>query len=321
MPPCGGCRPAKLEGADTGGLCYCRTRPPEEPGGSARKASMPPAKRGTPAPRADARDRALEPALREALTRGGFELHYQPKVLRRGIAFVGFEALLRWRHPERGLLPPGQFVPLAERLGLGAALGRWVIEEACRQMAAWEREGAGQVRVSVNLSASQLRDPKFPAELAAILARHGLGPERLELEVTEAMLMALPRSADGIAALKALRAAGATLAIDDFGSGWTSLEQLKQLPVARLKLDRRFVQRVDRERRDAELCAGVTALAHKLGIGVVAEGVESARQAEVLAEGECDQFQGFLFGRPQPGAEAGALARAALTPRTPPPSS
>lgn len=282
---------------------------------------MPPAKRATPVPRADARDHALEPALREALAHGGFELHYQPKVLRRGIAFAGFEALLRWRHPERGLLPPGQFVPQAERLGLGAALGRWVIEEACRQMAAWEREGAGQVRVSVNLSASQLRDPALPAQIAESLARHGLGPERLELELTEAMLMEPRRPGEVLARLRALRSAGATLAIDDFGSGWTSMEQLKQLPVATLKLDRHFVQRVDRERRDAELCAGVIALAHKLGIGVVAEGVESERQAAVLAEGECDQFQGFLFGRPQPGAEAGALARAALTPRTPPPSS
>jgi EAL domain-containing protein (putative c-di-GMP-specific phosphodiesterase class I) len=175
------------------------------------------------------------------------------------------------------------------------------------------------VSVSVNLSPGQLRDPALPERLRQLLRDHGLGPGRLELEVTEAMLMDAPDEA--IARLRALRDAGARLSIDDFGTGWSSMAQFRHLPVHQLKLDRVFVQHVDRDRRDASLCAGVIALAHRLGFGVVAEGVENEAQAKRLAGFDCDLFQGFLYSRPLSGERAGDYLRGArITPRTPSPS-
>jgi EAL domain-containing protein (putative c-di-GMP-specific phosphodiesterase class I) len=257
--------------------------------------------------------------LRAAVSAGQFELHYQPKVRCPDGEFEGFEALVRWRHPTRGLVPPGQFIPRLGELGLAPLLGRWVMAEACRQMAAWEAAGLGAVSVSVNLSPGQLRDPALPDRLRQLLRDHRLGPGRLELEVTEAMLMDDPD--DAIARLRALRDAGARLSIDDFGTGWSSMAHFRHLPVHQLKLDRVFVQHVDRDRRDASLCAGVIALAHQLGFGVVAEGVENAAQAKRLAGFDCDLFQGFLYSRPLSEERAGDYLRGArITPRTPSPS-
>lgn len=262
----------------------------------------------SPTPR---RDDVLAPELRAAVAAGDFELHYQPKVRCSDGAFEGFEALLRWRHAARGLLPPGRFMPLLAELGLAPVLGRWVMAEACRQMAEWEAAGHGAVCVSVNLSPGQLADASLADEVRRLLRDHGLGPGRLELEVTEAMLMDDP--AEAIARLRALRDAGARLSIDDFGTGWSSMAHFRHLPVSQLKLDRVFVQHVDRDRRDASLCAGVIALAHQLGIGVVAEGVENDAQAQRLASFDCDVFQGFLFSRPLAGERADEYLRARAT--------
>lgn len=264
-------------------------------------------------------DDTLDRELRTAISAGDFELHYQPKVRCPDGGFAGFEALVRWRHPTRGLVPPGQFIPRLGELGLAPLLGRWVMAEACRQMAAWEAAGFGAVSVSVNLSPGQLGDPALPERLRQLLREHGLGRGRLELEVTEAMLMDEPDEA--IARLRALRDAGARLSIDDFGTGWSSMAHFRHLPVHQLKLDRVFVQHVDRDRRDASLCAGVIALAHRLGFGVVAEGVENEAQAKRLAGFDCDLFQGFLYSRPLSGERAGDYLRGArITPRTPSPS-
>jgi EAL domain-containing protein (putative c-di-GMP-specific phosphodiesterase class I) len=264
-------------------------------------------------------DDPLAQELRAAVSAGDFELHYQPKVRCADGAFQGFEALVRWRHPTRGLVPPGQFIPRLGDLGLALWLGRWVMAEACRQMAAWEAAGHGAVSVSVNLSPGQLRDPTLPDDVRSLLREHGLGAGRLELEVTEAMLVDDPD--DAIARLRSLRDAGARLSIDDFGTGWSSMAYFRHLPVQQLKLDRVFVQHVDRNRRDARLCDGVIALAHRLGFGVVAEGVENEAQAKRLAGFDCDLFQGFLYSRPLDEERAGDYLRSVgLTPRTPSPS-
>ena len=264
-------------------------------------------------------DDVLSQELRAAVSAGGFELHYQPKVRCSDAGFEGFEALIRWRHPTRGLVPPGQFLPRLGQLGLAPVLDRWVMGEACRQMAEWEAAGFGAVPVSVNLSPGPLRDPALADDVRQRLRDHGLGAGRLELEVTEAMLMDEPDAA--IAQLRSLRDAGARLSIDDFGTGWSSMAYFRHLPVSQLKLDRVFVQHVERNRRDASLCAGVIALAHQLGFGVVAEGVENEAQAKRLAGFDCDLFQGFLYSRPLDEERAGDYLRGArITPRTPSPS-
>lgn len=243
----------------------------------------------------------MELDLRAALADGQFELHYQPKVHASDGTVAGFEALLRWHRPGHGMVPPMHFIPLAEQLGLLVQIGPWVIEEACRQMAAWRAQGLGRRSVAVNLSLSQLRSRSLIDGVRASLARHGIGPGELEMEVTESMMMDEPEQA--IAILRDLSAQGVVLSIDDFGTGYSSMAYLKRLPVGTLKLDRHFVTDVATDPRDADLCAGVIALAHKLGLKVVAEGVETEAQRQALLARECDLFQGYLFSRPLPAAQ------------------
>lgn len=245
----------------------------------------------------------MELDLRAALADGQFELHYQPKVHASDGTVAGFEALLRWHRPGHGMVPPMHFIPLAEQLGLLVQIGPWVIEEACRQMAAWREQGLGRRSVAVNLSLSQLRSRSLIDGVRASLARHGIGPGELEMEVTESMMMDEPEQA--IAILRDLSAQGVVLSIDDFGTGYSSMAYLKRLPVGTLKLDRHFVTDVATDPRDADLCAGVIALAHKLGLKVVAEGVETEAQRQALLARECDLFQGYLFSRPLPAAQVG----------------
>jgi EAL domain-containing protein (putative c-di-GMP-specific phosphodiesterase class I) len=256
----------------------------------------------------------LERDLRAAVAANGFELHYQPKIRRDDGGVAGFEALLRWRRDGKGLASPAQFVPLAEQLGLLVPIGSWAIHEACRQMAQWREEGLGQVPVAVNLSTSQLAHPELAAHVARCLATFGIPDDLLELEVTESMMMSDPEQA--IATLESLGRLGVRLAIDDFGTGYSSMAYLKRLPVDTLKLDRIFVTNVDTDATDADLCAGVIALAHKLGLDVVAEGVETEPQRDALAERECDFYQGYLYGRPEGAAQAARFLRAAQAPGT-----
>jgi diguanylate cyclase (GGDEF)-like protein/PAS domain S-box-containing protein len=243
----------------------------------------------------------LEHALRGALAARQFELHYQPKLHAADHTVAGLEALLRWRRPGHGLVSPADFIPLAEQLGLLVQIGPWVIEEACRQMAQWREQGLGRVGVAVNLSPSQLKSHSLLDSVCDSVTRHGIEAGQLELEVTESMMMDEPEVA--IAILEELHREGVHLSIDDFGTGYSSMAYLKRLPVDTLKLDRHFVTGIATDTRDADLCAGVIALAHKLGLKIVAEGVETEAQASALLERECDMFQGYLFSRPLPAAE------------------
>ncbi|MBS3936402.1 MAG: EAL domain-containing protein [Sulfuritalea sp.] len=243
----------------------------------------------------------LERELRGALRQGEFELHYQPKVMAGSGRVCGVEALLRWRHPELGLVPPLKFVPLAEEVGLIEAIGAWVLEEACRQLAAWRAAGIDGLHMAVNLSARQLRSAELVTTVRDLIARHGLGEGDLELEITESVAMAEPEIAIG--RLQALRALGVRLAIDDFGTGYSSLAYLKRLPIQTLKLDRAFVRDIEFDPNDAAISTATLALAHNLGLQVVAEGVENAAQRDFLIHHGCDMLQGYLYGRPAPGAD------------------
>lgn len=249
----------------------------------------------------------LERDLREALGAGQFELHYQPQIATADDRVCGVEALLRWRHPERGPVSPMVFIPVAEETGIIESLGLWVLDEACRQLAAWRLEGIGGLRMAVNLSAQQLRSPDLIGEVRATLRRHGLGRGDLELEVTESTAMEDPERAIG--QLKALRDLGVDLAIDDFGTGYSSLAYLKLLPIQTLKLDRAFVSDIESDENDAAISAATLALAHSLGLKVVAEGIETAGQSDFLRRHGCDVLQGYLYGRPETAAALAARWR------------
>ncbi|HEX8980010.1 MAG TPA: PAS domain S-box protein [Parasulfuritortus sp.] len=243
----------------------------------------------------------LEHDLRLALSENSLLLHYQPQVEASTGRFCGVEALVRWPHPEQGMVSPASFIPVAEESGLIMPLGEWVLNEACRQMAEWKAGGIPVPHVAINISAQQLGSPNLVGQIDAALAKHGLNPGELKLEITETTAMADPEHA--IALLQALRDLGVTLAIDDFGTGYSSLAYLKRLPIQVLKLDMSFVKDIETDEDDAAICAATIALAHTLGIKVVAEGVETEAQRYFLATvHKCDMLQGYLFSRPLPAA-------------------
>lgn len=239
--------------------------------------------------------RSMEAALRVAVAEEEFELYFQPQVsLRDGGRLTGFEALIRWPHAERGLIPPSSFLPLAERLGLMRRIGTWVIQAACRSAACWP---AG-LTVAVNVAPSQFEEGGLPEVISQALAATGLAPERLEVEVTESVLLASGDSALG--QLLALRDMGVRIAMDDFGTGYSSLTQLRVFPFDRLKIDRSFVKDLPEAGGAAAIVRAVTGLGHSLGIPVTAEGVETRVQLDELIREGCDAAQGFYFGRPVP---------------------
>jgi EAL domain-containing protein (putative c-di-GMP-specific phosphodiesterase class I) len=252
---------------------------------------------------------SLERDLRAAQDNGEFELYYQPKIDARSGHVAGAEALLRWHRGEQGIVSPAMFIPLAEQLGLIVRIGDWVINEACRQLHTWQALGLPDMKLAVNLSMAQLNDAELATRVAGEIQRYDIRAEQLELEITESMMMSDPEQA--IANLQALRALGVTLSIDDFGTGYSSMAYLKRLPVSALKLDRSFIQNIDQDIADADLCAGVIALAHMLGLQVVAEGVETVAQRDALLARDCDFFQGYLFARPLPVAEVTAYLQQA----------
>ncbi len=254
---------------------------------------------------------ALEVGLRGVIERNELFLHYQPQQDVASGRIVAFEALLRWRHPERGLIPPLDFIPIAEDTGLIEPIGSWVLDAALQQVAQWRRDGHAALRVAVNLSAQQLRLDSFAERVAQALTRHGLPGSALELEITESVAMRDPERTAAL--LRQLRHIGVALAIDDFGTGHSSLAYLKQLPLSCLKLDRSFVMDIERDANDAAICTATIQMAHSLGLGVVAEGVETAMQLEFLRRLGCDTVQGYHLSRPLPAADCGAfLARHAL---------
>jgi diguanylate cyclase (GGDEF)-like protein/PAS domain S-box-containing protein len=262
----------------------------------------------TPAMNAAASERlGLENDLHQALRNHQLHLVYQPQVCARDGQCVGVEALARWRHPLLGDVSPLKFIPVAEESGLIEALGSWVMEEACRQLSAWQAEGVAGIRMAVNLSAQQLRSPGLVQSVDALLKRHGLKGSDLELEITESVAMENPERAIG--QLQALRDLGVQLAIDDFGTGYSSLAYLKRLPIQVLKLDRTFVRDIETDPSDAEISAATLALAHNLGLKVIAEGVETEAQRDYLIQHQCDFMQGFLFSEPLPAGDALAFIR------------
>lgn len=258
---------------------------------------------------ARARERVLlESELRQAIQTGQLCLHYQPKVDVRSGRIVGAEALVRWAHPQRGLIPPGHFIPLAEESGLIAPLTDWVLHAACDSLRRWADAGLPELPLSVNLPASSLADARLLDQLEALMQRYGLRPSNLTLELTETMLMRDIASAIGV--LERLRDQGYGLALDDFGTGYSSLNYLKRLPVSELKIDRAFVIDVARGGRDGALAAAVITLGKELGLQVVAEGVETEEQSEFLRGRGCVLQQGYLHSRPVAQGEFEAMLRA-----------
>ena len=236
----------------------------------------------------------LENELRRALERGELRVHYQPIVDVQSGRVQGVEALVRWEHRERGLVPPSEFIPLAEETGLVVPLGRWVLDEACRALSVLPEP----LSLSVNLSGRQLLQPDFGHELSEMLARCGLAPSRLKLELTESMLIG--NGAAALAALNSLRATGVRLCIDDFGTGYSSLSYLHELPIDSLKIDRSFIAAMAEDERKTKIVQTILLLGKGLGIEVVAEGVENAQQVDALKRLGCERAQGYFYARPVP---------------------
>ena len=239
-------------------------------------------------------------ALREALDHGGLELHYQPKVQLSDGSVVGLEALVRWRHPERGLVPPDEFVPLAERTGLVHKLTAWVLRAALEQVALWWQQGI-EVPVAVNVSMRDLQDTDLAGLVVAELDAHGLPPEALVLEVTESVLVQDPGRAVGM--LRELAELGVSSSLDDFGTGYSSLSYLRRLPIDTMKLDRSYVNGLGCDDQETSIVRSLVQLAESLDLDVVAEGVETDVQLEHLRRLGCRSVQGFLLARPMPSAQ------------------
>jgi diguanylate cyclase (GGDEF)-like protein/PAS domain S-box-containing protein len=245
---------------------------------------------------------SFESQLRNVLKSGELVLHYQPQVVPAG-RLVGLEALVRWNHPTLGLLMPGKFISLAEETGFILSIGEWVLDEACRQNKAWQTAGYPPVRVAVNVSALQFAQPNFSDAVAAALDRHHLDPQWLELEITESLLMKHTR--ETAAKLEVIRDKGVAVSLDDFGTGYSSLAYLQQLPIDTLKIDRSFVRQIEAATPNSGSLAVIRAIAslgNSLGMHVVAEGVETEHQRELLCQAGCDGLQGYLFGKPGPAA-------------------
>jgi len=242
--------------------------------------------------------------LREAAGRGELQLHYQPQLDARSRRITGFEALLRWTHPDLGPVPPGRFIPIAESLGLMPELGLWVLDEACRQIRAWRDQGRDGFTVAINFSAHQLQRPDIVQRVKAAIDKHGVPGRMLEIELTESSLM---ENVERIQArLAELNALGVSLSLDDFGTGYSSLAYLKQFSLDKLKIDRSFVTDLPGDGADAAIARTIVAVGHELHMVVAAEGVETAEQADFLREMGCDELQGYHFGRPAPAHEIDA---------------
>jgi EAL domain-containing protein (putative c-di-GMP-specific phosphodiesterase class I) len=243
----------------------------------------------------------IESDLRQALQREQFELVYQPQYDVATLEIRGFEALLRWRHPEKGLLTPDRFMDIAESTGLIVSIGGWVIYEACRQLHEWQQKSGCLYQVAVNLSALQFSQDCLPGQLREALEATGIPAETLELEITETAM--LKDIAETIPLLFAVKKTGVKLAIDDFGTGYSSLAYLKNFPIDTLKIDRSFVQDIVFNRKDAAIAQTIVQLAQNLGIATVAEGVETEAQLKLLEKMGCHECQGFYLSRPVSVAE------------------
>jgi len=250
---------------------------------------------------------AMESDLRRAMERGELTLFYQPKFETRTGRLTGMEALLRWQHPEIGLISPSQCIPLAEETGLILSIGEWVLKTACAQNRRWQEQGLPRLRIAVNLSARQFADTTLVRRVERVLRETGLDPCYLELEITESMVMVDPERA--VRTMHDLKTMQISLAIDDFGSGYSSLAYLKRFPIDSLKVDRSFIQDLPDDPDSAAITQTIIAMAHNLRLKVIGEGVENDRQATYLREQHCDEVQGFRFGAPVPAAQFTELLR------------
>jgi diguanylate cyclase len=257
---------------------------------------------------------SLENQLRRALERDELFAVYQPKVNIRTGQVMGSEVLLRWRHPEQGLISPVQFIPLAEETGLIVPFGEWVLATACKQNKFWQSAGFANIRVAVNVSPQQFRDGKFIQTLVNALEMSKLDPQYLTLEVTENTIMG--NTQDNLNLLYEIKEMGVKLSVDDFGTGYSSLSYLKQLPLDELKIDRSFISGIRSETDDAPIVTAIVAMAHSLGLRVVMEGIESQYQLKFSRDSGCDEYQGFLFSRPVSTGEFETLLKDGATHRT-----
>ncbi len=249
----------------------------------------------------------METQLRRALERNEFVLHYQPQVSLLSGRIIGMEALIRWQHPERGLVPPGEFIPLLEETGLIVPVGEWVLRSACAQNSAWQAAGLPPLRMAVNLSARQFRQSALAALVNQALQDAGLAPEQLELEVTESIMIQDLQTT--ITTLHQLHALGIQISIDDFGTGYSSLSYLKRLPISKIKIDRSFICDICTDPDDEAIANAVISLGHSLKMQVIAEGVETLEQLEQLRAQGCDEIQGYYFSRPLPAEAFAELVR------------
>ncbi|MBL8860796.1 MAG: EAL domain-containing protein [Planctomycetes bacterium] len=303
LGPAGAC----LEAVEAGANDWVTT--PFEPGLLAHRvrtmlrAAQPAVAGHLPSGPREADRTALGPSLQRALQRGELLLHYQPRVELATGTVLAVEALLRWKHPELGLVSPARFIPLLEESGQIVEIGEWALREACRQNRAWRDAGLPHVRVAVNLSSVQFREPGLEGTIARVLEDTGLAPEGLELELTESMLL---RDADAtLEALHTIQSMGVHMSIDDFGTGYSSLSYVKRFPVDALKIDQSFVRDMTASPTGSAITTSIVLMGKSLGLAVVAEGVETRSQVEFLRVLECDEAQGYFFSRPVP-AEAAA---------------
>ncbi len=239
----------------------------------------------------------LESGLRHAIERGELRLHYQPKIDLASGRVIGAEALVRWQHPTRGLVPPAKFIPVAEDSGLILPLGEWVLKAACEQLRAWQRDGI-ELQVAVNVSARQFQQRNLADIVMGVMAESGVDPQFIEIELTESAIMNDAEAS--ISTLERMKSRGIAISIDDFGTGYSSLSYLKRLPLDILKIDQSFVRDITTDRNDAAIVRAIIGLAQSLGIKVIAEGVEDEHQLSFLNNYGCNYGQGFLFGRPLP---------------------
>jgi EAL domain-containing protein (putative c-di-GMP-specific phosphodiesterase class I) len=239
----------------------------------------------------------MENKMRHALERDEFLLYYQPKTDIHKQQLVGLEALIRWKDPEHGIIPPEQFISLLEETNMIVAVGKWVIKEACRQNKVWQEEGYAPIRVAVNLSARQLQGDNIIDVVAEALKASGLDPRYLELEVTESTLMENPTHVTEI--LNDIKKIGVEyIDIDDFGTGYSSLSYVKNLPISTVKIDQSFVRDLPDDKEDASIARAIVAMAHSLDLSVIAEGVENQQQLDFLSELDCEEIQGYFISKP-----------------------
>jgi EAL domain-containing protein (putative c-di-GMP-specific phosphodiesterase class I) len=254
----------------------------------------------------------LETGLRRALERNEFRILYQPKVDVVSQSITAMEALLRWDHPDLGLVSPAEFIPLAEETGLIIPIGEWVLRTACRQNVTWQAEGLPRMRVAVNLSGYQFQQRNLLNVIIEVLAETGLDAELLELEITESVIMQNPDFA--VSVLNSLRDLGIHISIDDFGTGYSSLAHLKRFSVNTLKIDKSFVRDLEVDSADAAITTAIIAMGNSLNLRVIAEGVETEGQLSFLSENNCDEVQGFLFSTPLPSEQVASFLQERLTP-------